>query len=207
MSTVNRCPLLALLVVTASALAGCTGSDVDAPTAERFPPEKAAEVALERYDTNSDGTISRAELDECLALKYSLPRMDANGDKALSGAEIADRIRAYENQSALSALTVQVVSRRGPVAGAKAVLEFESFMAPNVPTYVVTTDESGSGTPKLQEGDQAVLGIPTGFYRVTISPPDGEKVVRGFEVADDAPTANRVVFSLETEAPLGGGGR
>lgn len=206
MEAANRYYLPAVCaIVLAGGLAGCSGSDVSAPVPEKYPPEKAGEVALQTYDANNDGKISGAELDECLALKYSLAHLDANGDKGLSADEIGERIRALEEQSPLTAVSVQIVSRQGPVSGATAVFELEPFMGPDLPEYTMTTDQSGGGPFKLQGTDEIVVGIPLGFYRVTISAPGGE-VVRGCEIADDLPTANRVVFSMENEAPVGGGG-
>lgn len=197
----RRCPMLLLLVLAA----GCFDSSAVVP--ERYPPEKAAEVALETYDADGDGKIAGAELDACLALKYALPRVDTSGDKSVTADEIAERMRVLDNQSDLMGTTVQVMSRGGPVTGATAVLELEPFMGADLPLYTAAIDESGSGAPKLQGSDEAVIGIPLGFYRVTITPPDGGEVVRGCEVADDSPTSNRLVFSLEDEGPLVGGGR
>lgn len=79
-------------------------------------------------------------------------------------------------------------------------------MGTELPVYVVTTDDSGAGTPQLQGSDESLRGIALGFYRVTIKPTGKGEVIRGCEVADDSPTSNRLVFSLDHEAPLGGVG-
>jgi hypothetical protein len=186
-------------------LAGCTSSETPIP--EKYAPEKAAEVAMSTYDANSDGKIAGAELDKCPALKFALPRVDTSSprDDAITPDEIAKRMQALEKQSKLMGTTVQVTSARGPVSGATVTLALEPFMGADLPIYTVTTDQAGAGTPGLLGSDEPVAGIPLGFYRVTIAAPGQAEVIRGCEVADDSPTSNRLIFSLQDEAPQGGG--
>jgi hypothetical protein len=194
-------------VVAALGLLSC--SKANAPDPQLFAPDKAATVAMETYDANDDGKIAAAELDKCLALKYAMPRIDAPpGDKALTVQEITARLEQVQNQSKGMGAMVQITSRQGPVSGAKVTLQQEPFMGDDLPTYTLTTDEAGSGMPQREGADRPEMAIPLGYYRVTIvAPGQSGEVVRGCEVADDSPTANRLVFSLEDESPQAGGGR
>jgi hypothetical protein len=200
---IYRSCLATLLAVTV--MAGCSGPSAIVP--ERYAAEKAAEVALSTYDSDKSGRLEPAELDKCLALKHAIPRIDKDNDKTLSADEIAGRVAAYEKDAELMSCVVQIVSNGQPVSGATVKLELEPFMGADLPTYVVMTDQAGSGAPQLEGAEEPVLGIPIGFYKITISPPSqAAPVVRGCEVASDSPTSNRLMFSLESEAPLGGPG-
>jgi hypothetical protein len=182
-------------------VAGC--SRAGATLTERYAPDKAAQVAMDTYDANKDGKIDAAELDKCLALKYALPRIDAPpGDKALTAEEIAARVEKVQGQSKLMGAMVHVTSRQGPVSGAKVTLQQEVFMGEDQPAYSLTTDERGNGMPAREGSDQPEMAIPLGFYRVTITAPgQAGEIIRGCEVADDSPSSNRLVFSLQEEAP------
>jgi hypothetical protein len=162
---------------------------------------------MDTYDANKDGKIDAAELDKCLALKYAMPRVDLSpADKALTAEEVAARMEELQGQSKQMGVMIQIMSRQGPVRGATVTLQREAFMGENQPAYSLTTDEAGSGMPALEGADKPEMAIPLGFYRITIvAPGQAGEVVRGCEVADDSPTSNRLVFSLQDEAPQGAG--
>jgi hypothetical protein len=190
------------------ALAGCGGPSASVSVPDHFPPEKVAEVALATYDANSDGKIAGAELEKSPSLQSALPRLDTSNDKAISADEIMQRMQVYEKQSTLIATTVQVLSNAQPLAGATVRLEPEPFMGEDLESYVVLTGESGSGVPEIAETGELKTGLPLGFYRVTITHPNhSDAVVRGCEMADDAPMANRLVFSMQDASPQSAGGR
>ncbi|MBN1855013.1 MAG: hypothetical protein JW829_19925 [Pirellulales bacterium] len=172
-------------------LAGCSLSGPSVPT--RYEPQKAAEVAIETYDTNKDGKLSETELDRCLSLKSVLSRIDANRDRAITADEIARRFEALAGQSTFVAVTISVTKGGRPVSGATVMLRPEPFMGEGYQAFSGTTDEGGMASVV---GEKSVTpGVATGFYQVQITESaGGGKVELGCEVSDDS--NNRLAFSL-----------
>ena len=173
--------------------AGCSLSGPPDPT--RFDPQQAGQVAMETYDANADGELGETELDKVLSLKGALARVDTNRDGAMTAEEIAARIGAYESQSDYVGTSILVFAAGQPCAGATVTLELEPFMGSDFQSFVGKTNERGATEPA---GEQAITpGLPTGFYRVRIlKPGSNDEIVRGCEIADDVPNANRLTFSL-----------
>ncbi len=184
-------------ITTPLILLGCLscGSEVTSQMTN-FTPTQAAEAALATYDKNNDGNIDTVELEASPALVVGMRRLDLNSDGNLSQDEIAARFEAYKTQSDIVATQVQVVSRRRqPEAGARVVLAPEPFMGEGLQNYVCETGADGTGYPNGET--VSMPGLPAGFYKVTITPSGGAAIVRGCELADDNPEANRITFQLD----------
>ena len=179
-------------------LAGCGGS-----RPVEIDPQAAAQLAMDSYDTNGDGQLDAKELQACPALVNAGGRVDSNGDGAVSADEISQRLQGYESQSEFIVAEVYVMKNRRPVADAEVVFEPEPFMGGGYPTYRGKTDQNGAA---VLLSEPSTPGFQLGFYRVRISTIENGKEVLpekynanttlGREIADDAPSANRILFDL-----------
>ena len=182
---------IALLLPLCLGLVGCGGGV--API--RLDGEQASATALSQWDGNGDGRLTEAELEAAPGLRSALARLDTDGDRALSPDEIRARLAAYAEQSEFVGTTVQVQSSGRPVAGVQVKMELESFLGSGLPVFEGVSDEGGMVS--LASQPEGLPGLPLGFYRVTLTPGDGKPAhVVGCEVADDAPSVGRLVFSL-----------
>ncbi len=174
---------------------GCSGMGGFEPV--HYDPQQVSEAALKAYDTDGDGRIAGAELDQSPALKGALKRIDSNSDGAISGAEIKARFEAYQSQSQLVATSVLVMLDNKPLVDAKVVLEPEPFMGEALPSFSGTSDADGPIVPR--DPDNELPGLPLGFYRVLISQPQRNvDATLGCEIADDVPAVNRMVFKVSS---------
>lgn len=172
------CSISACLLWAAMAI-GCGGTQT---TRGALDPDQAAQVAISEYDSNGDGSIGKSELDLCPGLLSAIDRVDKNSDGVVSKAEIASRVQAYENMSDFIAAGIRVQHNKNVVGDAKVTFTPESFMGSGMPTYTGTTRKSG--TTYLQTSPPTP-GIMVGFYKVTITTPDGQEHTQGIEIADD----------------------
>jgi hypothetical protein len=176
----------------------------------------AGSAAMEQFDTDGDGLIAGAELDQSPSLKSSLERLDSSGDDGISAEEIAARIEQWEDSNvALSTFGFLVTLDGQPLAGAKVVFEPEVFLGDVLQPAVGETGPSGrcaATVPKDQRPDPTFPpGVCLGFYKVKISKlvngresiPSryNDATVLGQEVAIDVPEIinNRVVYALTSK--------
>jgi hypothetical protein len=136
-------------------------------------PSSAGDLAIEQYDTNSDGIISGGELDKAVGLKASLARLDTNSDQGISADEIAEAITRWQaTRSASMSINFLVTLDGQPLTGANVTYEPEAFMGDQLKPAICTTDDFGTGCPSIpkeQRPDPRLSGVPMGFYRVKIS--------------------------------------
>jgi hypothetical protein len=170
-------------------IAGCGGAQSDRP---KFDSQTAANEAVRLYDDNNDGNLEPAELQDSPALASALSRLDSDGNGRLTALEIAARAEKLKGLSTHIAAEVRVTKQRRPLAGATITLVPEPFLGSGYPTYQGTSDENGF---VALTASPAAPGIAVGFYRVTITLPNGSTTIRGCEIADDV-TGNRIQFAL-----------
>ncbi len=170
---------------------GCQG-DVRT-TAIKADPAAAGKVALDNYDSNSDGQINASEVANSPALQSAMSRVDTNRDGQISADEVAARIQKYDELSEFIAGEVRVTRNGKGVVGANVTMTPEVFMGEGFPTYRGTTFDGGSAP---MQTDPPTPGIAVGFYKVTIETPDGAQSTKGVEIADDTPSAGRVEFEI-----------
>ncbi len=142
-------------------------------TSPKFNPEEAAAKAIEAYDSDSDGQISKAESRKC-ALDPKAG-WDANNDGNIDETEIADRLTTYEamKPGLRTNASCTVLFKNRPLVGAEVVYEPEEFMGGAVCSASGTTDEEGIASIIADElEDPTIPGIHTGLYRVRITHPD-----------------------------------
>ena len=158
---------------------GCSGrpAAIEPPNIDS---QKVAESAIEQYDSNSDGTIDRNELESAPSLRFSIDRIDTNDDSLVVVDEVAKFAQQHWVDRATGIIRVkcEVQLDGRPLDGATVVLEPEAFLDGTVkPASGVTR----GGTASLDVSDEDrphpnAHGVQNGLYLVRIS-----KVVNGKE--------------------------
>jgi hypothetical protein len=190
----SRTATWAMAAVAIVSAIGCGQPGGTVKTARQLDAEAVAAAALGLYDRNSDGSLDASELAASPGLQAALPRIDADRNKALSSGEIADRFRAYQQQSDLVGLVVYVQRDGVPVGGAEVTMAPDPLQGEGLQSYRAVAADSGEAAPEGES--QSIPGIPVGLYTVRIVHNGAEKAV-GCEVADDAPSPNRLVVDLD----------
>lgn len=163
----SACPSLACLALVGSAilLVGCGGPKrVEAP---KFDAVAAAAEAMNLYDEDSDGELSKSELKKCASLAGALDEIDTDSSGTISEEEVKSRIEyIMEGRDGRISIACFVVKGSTPFTGATVTFEPEPFMGDVI--------ESASG--ETNQGGMAVIGIDDelgnvqpGFYKVRIS--------------------------------------
>lgn len=162
-----RLGVVAALLLTA--MAGCSGKGrVDMPS---LSPQAAGRQALSEYDTNKDGFIDGAELDQCPGLKAALARIDKNGDGRLVADEIAARLVQYQEDKVALTFVIAAVTINGqPLKAAEVTLVPEKFMGSAVKPARGVTDDKGLCT--FATDGEELDGAHSGVFRVTVSKKD-----------------------------------
>ena len=214
----NRCwqvAAAAFISIGAVPLCSCGGG----PSPVRPPSISAAAAgreAMAQYDTNGDGVVSGAELENAPGLKAALPRLDSNQDKAVDADEVAARIAQWQEAGiGLMSFGFRVTLNGSPLADALVTFEPEAFLGDDVKTASCTTTSAGVGGATIAEQDRPdptwPAGMQHGIYKVkiskvvggkeTIPPKYNQATVLGQEVAQDVDEiANRrVVYALSTK--------
>lgn len=189
-----------------TSLVGCGEGDVTSQFRTSTPAEAAAS-AVEQFDKDGDGQLSLEETEASPPLTVAFARLDEDRDKSLSASEIEARFQQHDDMSDVVAFTVSVVDRNQPLSDAQITFAPAPFMGQGKQSYMGTTDSAGDCN--LQGEEVKLVGLPTGFYDVHIMhASSGVDQKMGCEVADDLPTANRMVFDVaEGGGPRTGAGR
>ncbi len=200
----NRSRLALSLVVLSLAcltLASCSSG----PARVQQPyidADGAGELAMEQYDTNSDGIVAGDELEKAPGLKAALATMDGNGDKGISAEEVAARINQWKEQKTGVTFFSYLVTLDGkPLEGANVLFEPESFLGDEIKTAIGETAIGGSGGASIPKAERPTPtsppGMHLGLYKVKISklvngkeivpPKYNEQTILGQELAGDVP--------------------
>ena len=132
----------------------------------------SAERAIEQYDEDRDGKLSKQELSQsALTLEF----WDGDGDRFLSREEIQGRLERYlEREVGLIGLGCYVTLDGQPLENAIVRFIPEKFLGDAIQPAMGVTDERGGASLSLSENDQLISGwdlIHIGLYRVTIEHP------------------------------------
>jgi len=150
---------------------GCSGgSQITTPT---FDAQAAAAAAMELYDADHDGQLSKKELAKAPGLRASIPEADANSDGSLSADEIVKRIETLaEIRLALLPFECQISMNNRPLVGATLKLIPEKFLEGMGRAAAGVSDESGRVSPVVDNPvakREGVTGVNPGIYRIEIS--------------------------------------
>lgn len=168
-----------------------------------FDPEASAEAALQAYDTDKDGQLSKSELEKCPGILAARSSFDLNKDGFVSGQEISDRVQMYIDRGAgLKMVGCKVFLDKRPLGGVQVDLIPEEFLG-GVVEEASGTSRNGGFVPltippdKLPADLAGVQGVRLGIYRVKISDPRGklpERYTTGNELGVEIGPSSSVVF-------------
>ena len=167
----RRATFISLLLLFLLTCLGCSEGTISAPPIDA---ETSAELALQEYDTDSDGKISKAE-----SKKTALdPKKgwDSDGDGAISAEEIQQRLERYEQLKAgLQTLTCTVRYRGDFLPDAEVLFEPEAFLGEAASSAEGKTNSYGQAeivSAAIAAEDPTLRGIRCGLYKVKITHPE-----------------------------------
>jgi hypothetical protein len=174
MALISCFRFIALILILVAA--GCSRSP------ERFKAPKvdattAAGAAVERYDANGDGLLSKQELAKCPAILGKLSAYDRNGDSSVDKAEIEHQLsQLLKHGTGGTQLSCLVTYKKKPLGGAEVVLEPEPYLGSEVQTARGTTNGSGSAqlaipAEYLPSHLQRMKAVHYGTFKVRITHP------------------------------------
>ncbi len=194
----RACTLLLVIGLT-----GCSGKSAVSQLRDGTPPEAAAKV-MELYDSDRDGKLVAAELAASPGLAEGLTRIDANKDGIIDLAEMTARFAAQDDLSDVISMQVKVTANGTPLDGAIVTMTPDPCMGEDKQAYEGTT-VNGSVTPM---GVVTPMPTPVGYYTLhVVHAATAVDLKRGHEVADDAPSPNRLAVDVSGKAPTAGRGR
>jgi hypothetical protein len=176
----------------------------------------AGELAMEQYDTNSDGIVAGDELEKAPGLKAALATMDTNRDKGVSAEEVTARINVWKQmRTGVFSFPFTVTLDGRPLEEAMVTFVPESFLGDEIKPASSQTNFGGGGGATIAKVDRpsptSPPGMHLGLYQVKISkqvngremvpPKYNEATTLGQEVAADVPEIlnNHVVYTLSTK--------
>jgi len=176
----------------------------------QIDPASAGRAAVAEYDTNGDGLLDGAELENAPALKSAMRHLDQDENGQITAEEITSRINAWKKTKiGMMSMACTILMDGKPLSGATVTLEPESFLGDAVKS---ATGVTANGTADMSMAEQYrpapnLWGVHCGLYKVRISKQqEGSEVIPskyntetilGCEVALDAPGAvNPVIFRL-----------
>ena len=166
------CWLLAVVLVP---IIGCVSPDRTEVTPPSVDPKVAATNALNLYDADKDGALSKQELEACPGLLSALPRYDANRDGQVDQEELINRLSALYTRG-VGLMSINCTVRRGgtPVSGARVQFIPEEFLGDAIQVAHGVTDPGGNARmaipdEKLPENQRGLQMMQAGVYRVEIT--------------------------------------
>jgi hypothetical protein len=179
-----------------------------------MPPDidadKSGSRAIQQYDADNDGALSKKELASVPGLLIALERYDADRDGTVSAAEIAQRIRLWQaSRFGMMPLRCRVVLDGQPLSGATIRFVPEAFLGESIRPATGIADQNGWAnigidTSDLPADQQQLVGVQCGIYRIEITHPEvpidesyNVQTTFGQEVAPDLGLINNLVLRLE----------
>jgi hypothetical protein len=171
---------------------GCGGKSAVSQLRDGTPAEAAARV-MALYDGDHDGKLTATELAAAPGLVDGLPRIDSSHDGVVDLTEMTARFTAQDELSDIVAVQVLVTNKGTPLDGAVVTMTPDPCMGEGKQTY------EGKATNGLAQpiGTTTPMPTPTGYYTMRIvDSANGVDMTRGYEVAEDGPSANRLTVDV-----------
>jgi hypothetical protein len=186
-------------------IVGCSGRPARIEVVD-IDSQDAGASAVQEYDKDGDGALSKPELKACPALLSAFGAYDTNKDDKIDAGELAARFDAWR-ASKIGITTATFYLKRGgrPLVGAKVTLEPEAFFKGAVKQATAETNSSGLAGPTLAPEDLpdgVRFGMHTGLYKIKVSHPSlksqkyGDQSELGIEVPPSFDLYNPPVFVL-----------
>ena len=170
-----RSATLCIATMLIVAIAGCN-QQLPAIKPPAIDASKAASAALEQFDTNLDGNIAKEEA--CAGMRKAWERYDRDSDGTVSFDEIERRFAEWGNsETGMMNLPTDVSFRGRPLANATIEMTPYEFLGDSFKPAKGKTDRYGTAfmeIPKehLPKHLQMAFGVQTGLYRISITHPD-----------------------------------
>jgi len=200
---------LSLLLLLMIIVPGCSRRPqrVHPPTIDA---DSAGKQAIQLFDTDGDGQLSRAELSACPGILNSLSRFDKDNLDSVDADAITARIREWQ-ATRIGIMTIQCrVTLDGvPLSGANVKLIPETFLGDSIQPASGVSDTTGGCSPAiaaedLPDSQQGLRGVQIGLYKAEITHPDRElpswynvETELGCEIAPEM-LMDGVVFALSS---------
>jgi hypothetical protein len=172
-------------------------------------PSRPASEALKLYDTNQDGKISGAELDQAPGLNAALAILGTDKDKGVTSEQIVAQIKKWDDSRVGRMLLSCTITHNGrPLDGATVKFIPEKFLSEYLTeTATGKTDQTGVAMislPTTPGPDGDPPGIGPGMYRVEITKKGADipaqyntATILGQEVSIDNPEVEKgIKFNL-----------
>jgi hypothetical protein len=140
-------------------------------------PSGAAQQAVSEADTDGDGALSQAELEQIPGLLSELKLFDTNSDGALTAEELERELRDWaDHGAALRSLDCYVTLKGRPLSDALVEFIPEPFLGGGIKPATGTTNRQGRVVMSLSKEDlpadlQSFRGVNLGVYRVRVTHP------------------------------------
>ncbi len=134
----RRICLLSLVV----AAPGCS-SEADRFDAPTVDVDAAATQAMELYDANGDGALSKEELGKVPGILARIESYDKNGNGSVEGEEIQKHLGRLLNRTGATQLSALVLHKGRPLGGATVVMEPEPYLGDQIQKAEAVTDGAG----------------------------------------------------------------
>lgn len=167
-----------LATVFVAAFCGCSSSEQSSVDSIWLDAGQAGEVAVERFDSNSDQVIDKAEWANSPSLANAFADFDSDGDGKVAAGDVTGRLlRLSMSGKPLAEVECRVQQEGGPLAGAS--VRFKPMLAKPAPNWAGegVTNAQGIATISLPADFvpaelQGAKGIPPGVYLVEITHPE-----------------------------------
>jgi hypothetical protein len=173
-------------------------------------PSSHGSAAVQQYDQDGNGTLSKVELAQCPGILKAIDLYDLNKDGEVTSSEIADRINLWkEHKTASMTVSCSVMLNGRQLDGGKVEFAPEEFFGGKL--HPASGEIQGGYAmvfvdPSLLPPDQADLqGVHPGVYKVKITHPTiqipakyNTETTLGQEVALDNPDMEALQFDLST---------
>ena len=186
---------------------GCSGRP-PALSPPGINPSYAADEAIALYDQDGSDDLSEEELRACPGMLVALETYDTNGDGKISREEIEARLQKFvESKVALTQLVAVVRLGKRPLSGATVRFVPEAFLGDSIKPATGVTGKSGGAMMDVADSDlpsnqAGLVGIQFGTYRVEITHPE-ESIPSRYNTNtelgyDTLPGAISVAFDLKS---------
>ncbi len=165
-----------VLFCVATALAGCSSGPARVP-APSVDVEDAAAGAMELYDADDDGSLSKDELIKCPGMLSKIELYDADASGTIAEPEIVTRLGALlKDRVGLTKLRCKLTYGGRELPDAQVALEPEPYLGAEVKAAQGTTNAYGSASLSiasefLPETMASVRAVHYGTFKVRITHP------------------------------------
>ena len=141
--------------------------------------KSAGSGAIELYDTDGNGALSRSELAACPGILAAFEQYDTSCDSQVQADEIAARIKNWqESRIGITPFECWVRLDGRPLGGATVKLVPEPFLGKAIQPASGTSDNNGQvvlaiAIDQLPAAQQRIRGVQLGLYKVEVTHPRG----------------------------------